>query len=228
MTSPNHSGATSMPSDRHSHFERLLADRILILDGAMGTMIQGYGLEEADYRGDRFVDHPSELKGDNELLSLTRPAVIEEIHDAFFAAGADIVVYSAHKFLGGPTAGIVAGRKDLVRATYLQSHGIGRGKVRGAVAFVCIGSFYPPHFGHADFGPALVRIRLVDEHFHRHVNESRVPHVANPVFEACLYDLGHQVQTVAGAKAHARHEFLHRRDARCRTGQRDRPCAHLQ
>jgi len=84
-------GALCM-SDSHSHpIYQPLRERILVLDGAMGTMIQGFGLEEADFRGDRLADHPSELKGDNELLSLTRPDVIDQIHDAFFAAGADIV-----------------------------------------------------------------------------------------------------------------------------------------
>jgi 5-methyltetrahydrofolate--homocysteine methyltransferase len=68
-----------------------LQHRILILDGAMGTTIQARNLEERDFRGERFVDHPRELKGNNELLSLTRPDVIDEIHDAFFEAGADIV-----------------------------------------------------------------------------------------------------------------------------------------
>ena len=68
-----------------------LRERILILDGAMGTTVQARGLEERDFRGERFADHPRELKGDTELLSLTRPDVIEEIHEAFFEAGADIV-----------------------------------------------------------------------------------------------------------------------------------------
>ncbi len=71
--------------------ERLLAERILVLDGAMGTMIQAHGLTEADYRGARFADWPSELKGNNDLLSLTRPDVIQGIHEAYLAAGADIV-----------------------------------------------------------------------------------------------------------------------------------------
>jgi len=71
--------------------EDLLRERILVLDGAMGTMIQGYGLSEEDFRGERLKGHPSDLKGDNELLSLTRPDVIREIHEAFFAAGCDIV-----------------------------------------------------------------------------------------------------------------------------------------
>ncbi len=63
----------------------------MILDGAMGTMIQRYKLEEEDYRGEIFKDHPSPLKGNNDLLSITRPAIIKEIHRAYFDAGADIV-----------------------------------------------------------------------------------------------------------------------------------------
>ena len=69
----------------------LARDRILILDGAMGTMIQDYGLEEKDYRGERFADWPSSLKGNNDLLSLTRPDIIESIHGQFLDAGADII-----------------------------------------------------------------------------------------------------------------------------------------
>ncbi|MBE9537008.1 MAG: methionine synthase, partial [Proteobacteria bacterium] len=68
-----------------------LKKRILILDGAMGTMIQRHKLTEADFRGDRFQDHEKELKGNNDLLSLTRPDVIQEIHEEYLAAGADIV-----------------------------------------------------------------------------------------------------------------------------------------
>ncbi|TVR78278.1 MAG: 5-methyltetrahydrofolate--homocysteine methyltransferase [Rhodospirillales bacterium] len=65
------------------------AERILLLDGAMGTMIQRLGFDEADYRGDRFADWASDLRGNNDLLSLTRPDAIREIHEAYFAAGAD-------------------------------------------------------------------------------------------------------------------------------------------
>jgi len=71
--------------------EHLLNERILILDGAMGTMIQQRKLEEADYRGERFTDWPSELKGNNDLLSLTQPDIIRHIHDAYLDAGADII-----------------------------------------------------------------------------------------------------------------------------------------
>ena len=71
----------------------LLSQRILILDGAMGTMIQQYKLQEDDFRGDthRFDNHPIDLKGNNELLSITKPEVILEIHQKYLAAGADII-----------------------------------------------------------------------------------------------------------------------------------------
>jgi 5-methyltetrahydrofolate--homocysteine methyltransferase len=68
-----------------------LQKRILIIDGAMGTMIQRCRLDEQAYRGDRFADHPRDLKGNNDLLSLTRPEVIEDIHRQYLAAGADII-----------------------------------------------------------------------------------------------------------------------------------------
>ena len=77
--------------ERIESLKRSLEERILVLDGAMGSMIQGYGLEETDFRGTLFKDHPSELQGDNELLSLTRPDVIRQIHDQFFEAGADLI-----------------------------------------------------------------------------------------------------------------------------------------
>ncbi|MGI9534049.1 MAG: homocysteine S-methyltransferase family protein, partial [Thermodesulfobacteriota bacterium] len=71
--------------------EQLLEERILFLDGAMGTMIQRYKLEEADFRGDLLKNHNVDLKGNNDLLSLTRPDVITEIHKKYFEAGSDIV-----------------------------------------------------------------------------------------------------------------------------------------
>lgn len=71
--------------------QEILKERILVLDGAMGTMIQQHKLEEEDFRGERFRDHPSDLKGNNDLLSITRPDIIKGIHKAYFEAGADIV-----------------------------------------------------------------------------------------------------------------------------------------
>lgn len=71
--------------------EELLKERILIIDGAMGTMIQRHKLEEADFRGERFKDHEFSLKGNNDLLSITRPDIIKDIHRQYFEAGADII-----------------------------------------------------------------------------------------------------------------------------------------
>src|SRR6476661_5538557 len=68
-----------------------LQDRILIIDGAMGTMIQRYKLEEADYRGERFKDWHTDVNGNNDLLSLTQPQIVQEIHTQYLAAGADII-----------------------------------------------------------------------------------------------------------------------------------------
>ncbi|MDY0009204.1 MAG: methionine synthase [Bdellovibrionales bacterium] len=76
---------------RKTVFDRALEQRILVLDGAMGTMIQTYKLGEAEYRGARFADWHRDLKGNNDLLCLTRPQVIEEIHKAYLDAGADII-----------------------------------------------------------------------------------------------------------------------------------------
>ncbi len=77
--------------DRSQHLVELFLERILVLDGAMGTMIQTYKLDEAAYRGTEFAKHPADLKGCNDLLCITRPRVIEEIHRAFLVAGADII-----------------------------------------------------------------------------------------------------------------------------------------
>jgi 5-methyltetrahydrofolate--homocysteine methyltransferase len=74
-----------------SQFSDLLKTKIFLLDGAMGTMIQNHELKESDYRGDRFYNHPCELKGNNDLLTLTKPALIKKIHIDFLKAGSDII-----------------------------------------------------------------------------------------------------------------------------------------
>jgi 5-methyltetrahydrofolate--homocysteine methyltransferase len=86
VTSP-----TTARTQRLARLPDLLKQRILILDGAMGTMIQRYKLEEQDYRGERFADWQSDLKGNNDLLILTQPKIIRDIHTAYLDAGADIV-----------------------------------------------------------------------------------------------------------------------------------------
>jgi 5-methyltetrahydrofolate--homocysteine methyltransferase len=80
-----------MKPDVRSQLDALLARRILVLDGAMGTMIQRLQLTEADFRGERFRNHPKDLKGDNDLLTLTRPGLIADIHRQYLEAGADII-----------------------------------------------------------------------------------------------------------------------------------------
>jgi 5-methyltetrahydrofolate--homocysteine methyltransferase len=75
----------------NEQLKKILAERIMIIDGAMGTMIQTYGLTEEDYRGERFKDIPQSVKGNNDLLVLTQPEIIKEIHGKFLEAGADII-----------------------------------------------------------------------------------------------------------------------------------------
>ncbi len=89
--SPRSSPLDERRTARLARLEGLLGERILVLDGAMGTMIQGHRLAEADYRGERFADWPVDLRGNNDLLCLTRPEIIRGIHTAYLEAGADIV-----------------------------------------------------------------------------------------------------------------------------------------
>jgi len=76
---------------RIDHLPQFAQQRILLLDGAMGTMIQKYKFEESAFRGSRFADHGSDLLGNNDILTLTQPQIISDIHDAFFAVGSDII-----------------------------------------------------------------------------------------------------------------------------------------
>jgi 5-methyltetrahydrofolate--homocysteine methyltransferase len=82
---------TKPVSQSYDLISKLLKERIVFLDGAMGTMIQGYKLEEEDFRGEQFKDHHIDLKGNNDLLCLTRPEIITEIHRSYLEAGADII-----------------------------------------------------------------------------------------------------------------------------------------
>ena len=102
----------------------LLLDRIFILDGAMGSLIQQYNLTDADYRGERFKDFPHELKGNNDLLSITRPDVIKEIHAQYFEAGADIA--ETNTFSGTSIAMADYYLEDLVYELNFESAKIAR------------------------------------------------------------------------------------------------------
>jgi 5-methyltetrahydrofolate--homocysteine methyltransferase len=102
----------------------ILQSRIAILDGAMGTMIQRFKLSEADYRGERFKDFPKDIKGNNELLSLTRPDVIRDIHEGYLAAGADLI--ETNTFGATTVAQADYDMQHLAREMNLQSAKIAR------------------------------------------------------------------------------------------------------
>jgi 5-methyltetrahydrofolate--homocysteine methyltransferase len=106
------------------NIKEILKNRILVLDGAMGTMIQRHNLGDADYRGERFVTWPHDLKGNNDLLSITRPDVIKEIHAQYYEAGADIV--ETNSFSGTTIAMADYGMESLVYELNYESARIAR------------------------------------------------------------------------------------------------------
>jgi 5-methyltetrahydrofolate--homocysteine methyltransferase len=111
--------------DLSPRFQALLTQRILILDGAMGTMIQRHGLSEADYRGERFADWPRDLKGNNDLLTLTQPRVIGDIHQAYLEAGADIL--ETNTFNANRISMADYGMEDLSRELNVAAARLARG-----------------------------------------------------------------------------------------------------
>ena len=118
--------------DSASPIQALLAERILILDGAMGTMIQRHGLGEADYRGARFADWPRDLKGNNDLLTLTQPAVIAGIHQAYLDAGADIL--ETNTFNANRVSMADYGMEELSRELNVAAARLARGLADAATA----------------------------------------------------------------------------------------------
>ncbi len=114
----------SLTYTRAQALPEILKTRIAILDGAMGTMIQRFKLTEADYRGERFKDFPKDVKGNNELLSLTRPDVIRDIHEGYLAAGADMI--ETNTFGATTIAQADYDMQDLAREMNLQSAKLAR------------------------------------------------------------------------------------------------------
>ena len=112
-------GMKPLAYTRAAALPETLNQRIVILDGAMGTMIQRFKLGEADYRGERFKDFPKDVKGNNELLSLTRPDVIRDIHEGYLAAGADLI--ETNTFGATTVAQEDYGMADLAREMNLAS-----------------------------------------------------------------------------------------------------------
>ena len=107
-----------------TRLESLLAERILLLDGAMGTMIQREKMSEAQYRGARFSDWPQEVRGNNDLLSLTQPDLIRRIHCDYLAAGADII--ETNTFNSTSVSMADYGMESLVRALNLAAATLAR------------------------------------------------------------------------------------------------------
>src|ERR1035438_3434786 len=103
---------TQQHSSRTKAFLALLKQRLVILDGAMGTMIQQHRLGEADFRGSRFADWPSDLRGNNDLLTLTQPQIIAAIHREYLLAGADVI--STNTFNSSPVSQADYGMQSLV------------------------------------------------------------------------------------------------------------------
>ncbi len=115
---------------RGAALPEILRHRIVVIDGAMGTLIQRYQLAESDFRGRRFADHPRDLKGNNDLLSITRPDVIREIHAAYLAAGADII--ETNTFGATAIAQDDYGLGDLAREMNREAARIARGAADAA------------------------------------------------------------------------------------------------
>ncbi|HEY5758372.1 MAG TPA: methionine synthase, partial [Steroidobacter sp.] len=111
-------------TERISTLRRLLTERIVMLDGGMGTMIQGYKLTEADYRGERFKDWPCDLKGNSDLLVLTRPEIIKAIHAKYLESGADIV--ETNTFTANYSSQADYQMEDLVREINLAGAKVAR------------------------------------------------------------------------------------------------------
>ena len=148
---------------------KILKERILVLDGAMGSMIQRYKLSEADFRGERFATHPHDLKGNNDLLSITKPEVIREIHRQYLEAGADIIETNTF----GATA--------IAQADYhLESLGYELNKVSAEIARLEADAFTAlnpekPRFVAGAIGPTNKTLSLS-------------PDVNNPGFRSVYFD----------------------------------------
>jgi len=109
--------------------EDLIKQKILILDGAMGTMIQKHKFQEADYRGDLFKDHPMLQKGNNDLLSLSKPEIIEAIHSEYLEAGADII--TTNTFNSNAISMADYGMESMVYEMNLKSAGLAAAAITG-------------------------------------------------------------------------------------------------
>jgi 5-methyltetrahydrofolate--homocysteine methyltransferase len=156
-----------------SNIESALASRILIIDGAMGTMIQRYNLSEADYRGERFKDWASDLKGNNDLLSLTRPDIIREIHKQYLEAGADII--ETNTFSSTAIAQADYNMQSLAYELNVASAKIARKAIEEFTAVNAVNGHSPVKFVAGAIGPMNKTLSLS-------------PDVNNPGFRSVSFD----------------------------------------
>ena len=149
-------------------FKRLLSERVLVLDGGMGTMIQGYKLKEEDYRGERFADFPGQLKGNNDLLCITRPDVIGAIHRQYLDAGADI--FTTNTFNANAIS-----MADYGMEAYVREMNLAAGRLARDVA----GRFMAEHPGR--------RVLVAGSVGPTNKTASMSPDVSDPAFRAVTY-----------------------------------------
>jgi len=150
-----------------------IAKRVLVLDGAMGTMIQRYGLDEKAYRGERFLNHPHDLKGNNDILCLTKPEIILEIHEAYLEAGADII--ETNTFNANAISQADYGLEELVYEINLEAARLAR---QAADKFTRI-TPQKPRFVAGSIGPTNKTLSLS-------------PDVSNPGYRAVTFDQMYQ------------------------------------
>jgi 5-methyltetrahydrofolate--homocysteine methyltransferase len=151
--------------NRAADLAKLLDERIAILDGAWGVLLQGYGLSEEDFRGERFSDHPSDVKGDPDLLNLTRPDVVSALHEAYLDAGADVTTTNTF------TA------TSIGQADYGLSDAVYEMNVEGARLATEAASRYPDRFVAGSIGPLNVTLSMspkVDEASFRTISFDQV------------------------------------------------------
>src|SRR5881394_1690438 len=127
--------------DVRERLQTALAERIVILDGAWGVLLQGRGLEESDFRGERFQDHDRDVKGDPDLLNLSRPDIVTSIHDAYFAAGADIT--TTNTFTATRIGQADYGLQDAVRDMNVEGARLAREAADAAGGKLVAGSVGP-------------------------------------------------------------------------------------
>ena len=174
-----------MPQMVKPALESLIHERILILDGAMGTMLQTYGLTEKDFHAERFADHPIPLKGFNDLLVITRPDIIEEVHRAYLEAGADIIETNTFNATRIGTADY--GMEHLVKELNIEAVRVAK---RAADDYTARNPSKPRYVA-GSIGPTTKTASIS-------------PHVADPGYRAVTFDelvevYGEQVETLVEA-----------------------------